>query len=100
MRSIVERGVQFYSGIGLDPKDSGRKRVHGGSENGGGYQAGTAAFLEFHAPHSAFTNVKNQYKEEGGNLRGDDTLLTSEEVYNHWVRIDLSHIAAKGEEER
>ncbi|KAF8318379.1 galactose mutarotase-like protein [Clavulina sp. PMI_390] len=85
-----QRGVQFYTGIGLDGT-GGRKKIHGGSEDGRGYERDGAAFLEFHAPHAAYLHPFKQSEEEKA-LLGDDTLLTSDELYNHWVRVDMSHI--------
>lgn len=88
--TLTERGVQFYTGIGLDGS-GGRKKIHGGSENGTGYERDTAAFLEFHGPHAGYLHTFKQSEDEKA-LLGDDTLLTSDELYNHWVRVDLSHV--------
>lgn len=89
-----QRGVQFYTGIGMDGS-GGRKKIHGGTESGTGYKPASAAFLEFHAPHAAYLHAFKQGNEVP--LLGDDTLLTSDEVYHHWVRVDMSHIAVRGE---
>lgn len=42
-----------------------------------------AAFLEFHEPTAAFLHPDIQ-------SNGDDTLLTSDSVYNHFVKVDVS----------
>jgi len=86
--SSNQRGVQFYSGIGLDGTGT-RKRIHGGSETGSGYTAGSAAFLEFHAPHAAFLK---SFGDGSHFKQGDETLLTSDELYHHWVKLDISHV--------
>ncbi|KAF8339793.1 galactose mutarotase-like domain-containing protein [Cantharellus anzutake] len=90
-----QRGVQFYSGIGLDGSGT-RKPIHGGSADGVGYTQATAAFLEFHAPHSAFLH---KFGDPAQAKPGDDTILTSDELYNHWVRLDIWHTPNVGEEE-
>lgn len=86
----TERGVQLHTGVGLDGS-GGRKKIHGGSETGTGYEAGAATFLEFHAPHAAYLHPFKQSEEETA-LPGDDTLLTSDELYHHWVRVDISQV--------
>ncbi|EJD49561.1 galactose mutarotase-like protein [Auricularia subglabra TFB-10046 SS5] len=76
-------GVQFYSGNFLDGKGS-RKRIHGGKgvlEDGDGYPAVSAAFLEFHELLAAWLHP---YADAKGN-----TLLTSDELYNNFVRVDV-----------
>ncbi|KAF8055540.1 galactose mutarotase-like domain-containing protein [Lyophyllum atratum] len=79
-----QRGVMFYAN-GLANQGSGaRKKIHGGSGirgNGGSYGPGTAAFLEFHEPLAAFLDPKNK--------DGDDTLLTTDELYHNYVRCDV-----------
>jgi aldose 1-epimerase len=67
----------------------GRKKIHGGSASGTGYEAGAATFLEFHAPHAAYLHPFRQSDDEKA-LLGDDTLLTSNELYHHWIRVDMS----------
>ena len=81
----VERGVQFYSGGKLDESGT-RKRIHGGSETGSGYPSGSAAFLEFHAPHASFLHAFPGATDENA-----DTILSSDELYNHWVRFEILH---------
>ena len=93
----LERGVQVYSGGGLDGSGT-RKRIHGGAADGTGYTPGSAAFLEFHAPHSAFLHKYGDPITEAAQL-GDDTILTSDELYNHWVRIDMWHTPVVPDEE-
>ncbi|KAK7435357.1 hypothetical protein VKT23_019708 [Stygiomarasmius scandens] len=79
-----QSGAMFYSN-GLSNKSSGaRKKIHGGSgikDHGDAYEPGTAAFLEFHDILSAFLDPANKDKE--------DTLLTSDELYNNYVRCDV-----------
>ncbi|KAJ7340689.1 galactose mutarotase-like domain-containing protein [Mycena albidolilacea] len=77
-------GVMFYSFAWTDPQKGARKKIHGGSglqNNGDSYGPGTAAFLEFHDPLAAFLDPANKDKE--------DTLLTSDEVYHNYVRLDV-----------
>jgi len=84
--STNQSGVQFYShqfanGFGT------RKKIHGGDgsnvkREGGGYGKGTAAFLEFHEPYPAFLHP-------GISPSGHDTLLTSGEIYNNFVKVDV-----------
>lgn len=88
--------MQFYSGIGLDGSGT-RKRIHGGSAEAtsdDGYTQGTAAFLEFHAPHSAFLK---KFSDGGPALPDEDTILGNDEVYNHWVKLDIFYDASKEE---
>jgi len=80
-------GVQFYSGIGLDGSGS-RKRIHGGSSDPNvdpdkpdGYQAGAAAFLEFHEPLAAWLHPWG--------ADGNDTLLTSQLLYNNFTKVNV-----------
>jgi aldose 1-epimerase len=84
-RCDAERGVQFYSGGKLDESGT-RKRIHGGSETGPGYPSSSAAFLEFHAPHAAFLHAFPGATDENA-----DTILSSDELYNHWVRLEILH---------
>ncbi|KAG8905183.1 hypothetical protein FRB99_000548, partial [Tulasnella sp. 403] len=75
-------GVQFYSGNFLNGAVP-RKRIHGGS-NGlvdDGYTARTAAFLEFHEPLAAWMHAWGQ--------GGQDTLLTSDELYNNYTKLNV-----------
>ncbi|KAG0706709.1 galactose mutarotase-like domain-containing protein [Suillus ampliporus] len=60
-----------------------RKKIHGGSgTKGDGYIDGSAAFLEFHEPLSAFLHPE-------ATPNSTDTLLTSNEIYNNFVRVDI-----------
>jgi len=77
-------GVMFYANGGANPAVGARKKIHGGSgfqNMGDSYSPGTAAFLEFHEPISAFLDPKNK----GGN----DSLLTTDELYHNYVRCDV-----------
>ncbi|KAF7312740.1 hypothetical protein MIND_00289000 [Mycena indigotica] len=77
-------GVMFYSFAWTDASKGARKKIHGGSgERGKGdsYGAGSAAFLEFHDPLAAFLDPANK--------DGEDTLLTSDELYHNYVRCDV-----------
>jgi len=79
-----QRGVMFYSNGLASPAKGARKKIHGGSGimgQGDAYGPGTAAFLEFHHPLTAFLDPKNK--------DGEDTLLTSDELYNNYVRCDV-----------
>jgi aldose 1-epimerase len=80
-----QSGVMFYSNNFAD-KNAPRKKIHGGSGvkgAGDGYQPGSAAFLEFHDPISAFLDPANK--------GGDDTLITSDEIYHNYVRMDIRY---------
>ncbi|KAF9058964.1 galactose mutarotase-like protein [Rhodocollybia butyracea] len=77
-------GTMFYSNAWSDPAKGARKKIHGGSgikDHGDGYIPGTAAFLEFHDVLGAFLDPANK--------NGNDTLLTSDEVYHNYVRCDV-----------
>ncbi|KAG6873480.1 hypothetical protein C0995_015183 [Termitomyces sp. Mi166 len=79
-----QHGVMFYTNIGANPAVGARKKIHGGSgikDHGDGYGPGSAAFLEFHEPISAFLDPKNKDKE--------DSLLTTDELYHNYVRLDV-----------
>lgn len=82
-----QSGVQFYSNTFSDGFGV-RKKIHGGDgshvkKQGGGYEKGTAAFLEFHEPYPAFLHP-------GISPSGYDTLLTSGEIYNNYVKFDVA----------
>ncbi|KII85244.1 hypothetical protein PLICRDRAFT_45429 [Plicaturopsis crispa FD-325 SS-3] len=80
-----QSGVQFYSNNFANGDSSRpRKKIHGGGVGKPGYDAFSAAFLEFHEPLSAFLYPKFQQ-------RGDDTLLASGEVYNNWVTMTVKY---------
>ncbi|KAJ4477510.1 galactose mutarotase-like domain-containing protein [Lentinula aciculospora] len=77
-------GTMFYSNAWADPVKGARKKIHGGSgikDKGDGYVPGTAAFLEFHDMLAAFLDPANK--------NGNDTLLTSDELYHNYVRCDV-----------
>ncbi|KAG6840890.1 hypothetical protein C0991_003414 [Blastosporella zonata] len=79
-----QHGVMFYSNGGANPAAGARKKIHGGSgikDHGDAYGPGTAAFLEFHEPISAFLDPKNK--------DGEDSLLTTDELYHNYVRLDV-----------
>ncbi|GBE88173.1 galactose mutarotase-like protein [Sparassis latifolia] len=79
-----QSGVQFYTNNGSDPSKTARKKIHGGSgSKGDGYDAGSAAFLEFHEPLAAWLHPETQGSS------GSDTLLASGEIYNNFVRMDV-----------
>jgi len=74
-------GVQFYSGNLSDGKGT-RKPIHGWSgQDGDGYGPQTFAFLEFHEPLAAWLHPETAVS--------GDTLLTSDELYNNFVRVDV-----------
>ncbi|KAI0950664.1 hypothetical protein AcW1_007914 [Taiwanofungus camphoratus] len=82
--STNQSGVQFYSNNFSDPAKTARKKIHGGSGAvGDGYDAGSAAFLEFHEPLAAWLHPETR------GVSGSDTLLASGEVYNNFVRMDV-----------
>ncbi|KAL0067743.1 hypothetical protein AAF712_005183 [Marasmius tenuissimus] len=79
-----QTGMMFYTNIGASPAKGARKKIHGGSgtkDHGDGYPEWAAAFLEFHEPLHAFLDPAKKDK--------DDTLLTSDELYNNYVRLDV-----------
>ncbi|KAH8835004.1 galactose mutarotase-like domain-containing protein [Flagelloscypha sp. PMI_526] len=80
-----QAAVMFYSNGWSDAKVGARKKIHGGSGAlGDGYEPGSAVFLEFHDPLAAFLHP--EFKE------GEDTLLTSDELYNNYARLDIKSI--------
>ncbi|KAF8910436.1 galactose mutarotase-like domain-containing protein [Gymnopilus junonius] len=79
-----QNGVMFYSNAMGNMAKGARKIIHGGSGisgNGDAYGPQTAVFLEFHHPLAAFLYPENKDAE--------DTLLTSDELYNNYVRCDI-----------
>ncbi|KAF9476215.1 galactose mutarotase-like protein [Pholiota conissans] len=79
-----QNGAMFYSNAMANAAKGARKKIHGGSgikDNGDAYGPGTAAFLEFHHPLAAFLYPENK--------DGEDTLLTSNELYHNYVRCDV-----------
>ncbi|KAF8181511.1 galactose mutarotase-like domain-containing protein [Pholiota molesta] len=82
-----QHGAMFYSNAMANPAKGARKKIHGGSgikDNGDAY---AAAFLEFHHPLAAFLYPENK--------DGEDTLLTSNELYHNYVRVDVKFEAGK-----
>ncbi|TEB33509.1 galactose mutarotase-like protein [Coprinellus micaceus] len=80
-----QHGLMVYTN-GLSSASKGaRKHAHGGSgisNHGDSYGPGDAVFIEFHHPLHAFLDPKNK--------DGEDTLLTSDEVYHNFVRASIS----------
>ncbi|KAH7926069.1 galactose mutarotase-like protein [Leucogyrophana mollusca] len=75
-----QAGLMFYTNNHANTKGY-RKKIHGGSGvKGDGYIPGSAAFIEFHEPLSAFLYPTSN---------STDTLLTSDEIYNNFVRADV-----------
>ncbi|PPQ66714.1 hypothetical protein CVT24_008815 [Panaeolus cyanescens] len=77
-------GAMFYSNALSVASKGARKKIHGGSGisgHGDAYPPHTAAFLEFHNPLAAFLYEENKDDE--------DTLLTSDELYHNYVRVDV-----------
>lgn len=76
-----QAGLMFYTNN--HPNKQFRKKIHGGSGmKDDGYIDGSAAFLEFHEPLSAFLHPE-------ATPHSTDTLLTSNEIYNNFVRADI-----------
>ncbi|TDL25724.1 galactose mutarotase-like protein [Rickenella mellea] len=81
-----QSGVQFYT-ANFVSKDTARKKIHGGTgkkRTGDGYGPQSAAFLEFHEPHAAWLHPDTT-------PTGYDTLLTSDELYNNFVKVDVTY---------
>ncbi|KAF9647296.1 galactose mutarotase-like protein [Thelephora ganbajun] len=83
-----QSGVQYYSNS-LSDGSGFKKKIHGGDgrdekKPGGGYDKGCATFLEFHEPYPSFLYP-------GLSPSGYDTLLTSGEIYNNYLRIDVGY---------
>ncbi|KAF8591161.1 galactose mutarotase-like protein [Ramaria rubella] len=75
-------GVQFYTANFLDASKGTRKPIHGWSgKDGDGYGPHTFAFLEFHEPLAAWLHPETAVS--------GDTLLTADELYNNFVRVDV-----------
>jgi len=72
-------GVQFYTALGQKGEGE-RKRIHGGGPSAGGYPKEGAAFLEFQDPLAGFLHPQNDI----------DTLLTSDELYHNYVKLNIS----------
>lgn len=76
-----QAGLMFYTNN--HPNKQFRKKIHGGlGIKDDGYINGSAAFLEFHEPLSAFLHPE-------ATPNSTDTLLTSNEIYNNFVRADI-----------
>ncbi|KIY43967.1 galactose mutarotase-like protein [Fistulina hepatica ATCC 64428] len=81
-----QEGVMFYSNNFASPASGSRKKIHGGSgvkDAGDAYGPGSAVFLEFHQPLAACLDPARK--------DGEDTLLTTGEVYNNWVRCNVRY---------
>lgn len=76
--SSNQGGVQFYTANFTNGAGT-RKKIHGGAPDKDGYPKECCAFLEFHDPLSAFLHPQN----------GIDSLLTSDELYHNYVRLDI-----------
>ncbi|KZP00588.1 galactose mutarotase-like protein [Calocera viscosa TUFC12733] len=72
-------GVQLYTGEGLDGSGT-KKRIHGGTPDGPGYNKRAAAFLEFHEPHAAWLHPWGAKAE-------DSTILSSKEMYHNFTKV-------------
>ncbi|KAF9534010.1 galactose mutarotase-like domain-containing protein [Crepidotus variabilis] len=80
-----QRGTMFYSNALAKSSAGARKKIHGGSGvsgSGDAYDPHTAVFLELHHPLAAFLHTNEK--------AGEDTLLTSEELYHNYVRVDIT----------
>ncbi|PVF98019.1 galactose mutarotase-like protein, partial [Serendipita vermifera] len=73
-------GVQTYT-ANFQNGAGTRKKIHGGVQGGDGYPKEGAVYLEFHDPLSAFLHTHN----------GIDSLLTSDELYHNYVKLNLSY---------
>lgn len=78
--STNQGGVQLYT-ANFQNSAGTRKKIHGGVQGGDGYPKEGAVFLEFHDPPSAFLYPQN----------GIDTLLTSEELYHNYVKLNFAY---------
>ncbi|EMD31495.1 hypothetical protein CERSUDRAFT_100351 [Gelatoporia subvermispora B] len=97
----AEPGVPFYTNKFANLEKTARKRIYGGSGAvGDGYESGSAAFLEFHAPLAAWLHpstpsaaVRAASAEtniaDAGAPDDDDTLLAPGELYHNVVRTDM-----------
>ncbi|KAG9314774.1 galactose mutarotase-like domain-containing protein [Chiua virens] len=75
-----QAGLMLYTNNHADTKGY-RKKIHGGTGlHGDGYLPQSAAFIEFHEPLSAFLYPTGT---------STDTLLSSDEIYNNYVRADI-----------
>ncbi|KAL1657901.1 galactose mutarotase-like domain-containing protein [Schizophyllum commune] len=87
-----QHGTMFYSNCWSNPEKSGtRKKIHGGwgdVNTGDGYPPHTAVFLEFHHPLASFLIPENKDTDI-------DTLLTTGELYNNYVRAEISYTPVK-----
>ncbi|KAJ3548486.1 hypothetical protein NMY22_g1244 [Coprinellus aureogranulatus] len=80
-----QHGLMVYTNGLSSPSKGARKHAHGGSginNKGDSYGPGDAVFMEFHHPLHAFLDPKNK--------DGEDTLLTSYEIYHNFVRASIS----------
>ncbi|KAH6913533.1 galactose mutarotase-like domain-containing protein [Coprinopsis sp. MPI-PUGE-AT-0042] len=79
-----QQGLMVYTNGLSSVKKGARKVAHGGSGisgNGDSYGPGDAVFLEFHDPLAAFLDPKNK--------DGEDTLVTSNEIYHNFVKCNV-----------
>ncbi|KAI9568159.1 galactose mutarotase-like domain-containing protein [Boletus coccyginus] len=75
-----QAGLMLYTNNHTNTKGY-RKKIHGGTGlQGDGYIPHSAAFIEFHEPLSAFLYPTST---------STDTLLTSDEIYNNYVRANI-----------
>lgn len=100
--------MQYYSNS-LSDGSGFKKRIHGGdgddeAKPGGGYDRGCAAFLEFHEVSPVCMARTNTSLKPGPfdqpypsflypdlSPSGYDTLLTSGEIYNNYLKIDVGY---------
>ncbi|EJU04911.1 galactose mutarotase-like protein [Dacryopinax primogenitus] len=76
-------GVQLYTGEGLDGSGT-KKRIHGGTADGPGYNKRSAAFLEFHEPHAAWL-------QSWGSTPETSTILSSKEMYHNFTKVTFTY---------
>ncbi|KAF5342062.1 hypothetical protein D9611_002072 [Ephemerocybe angulata] len=83
-----QHGLMVYTNGLSSPSKGARKVAHGGSgvkDKGDSYGPGDAVFMEFHHPLHTFLNPEDK--------DGEDTLLTSDEIYHNFVRCTVSAVA-------
>ena len=108
VRRVIESGVQYYSNP-LSDGSGFKKKIHGGDGHNekkpdGGYDKGCAAFLEFHEVSQVRMTGMNTLLNLGPSNQpypsfqypdispsGYDTLLTSGEIYNNYLKIDVGY---------
>ncbi|KZV64229.1 galactose mutarotase-like protein [Peniophora sp. CONT] len=82
-------GVQLYS-HNIPKETGGVKRAHGGTGKEIGYPAYSGVFLEFHEPLASFV-YPDAYPGK------NDTILTPDEIYNSYTRMDVLYKASAGQ---